>query len=369
MDLHQKIRLMSRLASFERDGDYNFESCIFHASTPKGKVPILKLMQTTMCDKNCVYCAFRRDRDETVRIALKPEEVARGFMELYKAGKVKGLFLSSGIFGNPDFTMERMIDTAKILREKYEFKGYIHLKLMPGASLQSVEEAVKLANRVSINLETSKEERLKGIAKGKSILQDMLPKIEYVDRLIREQKGKSQISQMMVGVGDEKDEEIIRVVDYLNRRFRLSRVYFSAFFPVKGTPLENRPAENPLREYRLYQIDFLIREYGFSFEDLKPVLLDGNLPLNRDPKTAWAEVNRHLFPVEINTASYSMLIRVPGIGKETAKEIIRRRREKRLTSIQDLKGIRNLSKILNYITLNGRYFGQESSSSPFIKQF
>ncbi len=157
---------MSRLASFERDGDYNFESCVFYASTSKGKVPILKLMQTTMCDKNCVYCAFRRDRDETIRIALKPEEIARGFMELYKAGKVSGLFLSSGIFGNPDFTMERMIDTAKILREKYEFKGYIHLKLMPGASLQSVEEAVKVASRVSINLETSKEKRLKDIAKG-----------------------------------------------------------------------------------------------------------------------------------------------------------------------------------------------------------
>ncbi len=122
---------------------------------------------------------------------------------------------------------------------------------MPGASLQSVEEAVKVASRVSINLETSKEKRLKDIAKGKSILQDMLPKIEYVDRLIRDQKGKSQISQMMVGVGDEKDEEIIKAVDYLNKRFRLSRIYFSAFFPVKNTPLENRPAENPKREHRL----------------------------------------------------------------------------------------------------------------------
>ncbi len=122
---------------------------------------------------------------------------------------------------------------------------------MPGASLQGVEEAVKVASRVSINLETSKEKRLKDIAKGKSILQDMLPKIEYVDRLIRDQKGKSQISQMMVGVGDEKDEEIIKAVDYLNKRFRLSRIYFSAFFPVKNTPLENRPAENPKREHRL----------------------------------------------------------------------------------------------------------------------
>lgn len=362
MDLQQKIRLMSRLANFEKDSEKDFESCIFNASTPKGKVPILKLMQTTMCDKNCVYCAFRRDREETVRMALKPEDVARGFMELYKVGKVKGLFLSSGIFGNPDFTMERMIDSVRILREKHHFRGYVHLKIMPGASLQAVEEAVKLADRVSINLETSKEERLKGIAKGKSILHDMLPKIEYVDRLIREHRGKSQISQMMVGVGDEKDDEIIRAVDYLNRRFKLSRIYFSAFFPVKGTPLENKPAENPIREHRLYQVDFLIREYRFSYEDLKPILKDGNLPLDTDPKTAWAEANPHLFPVEINTADYETLIRVPGIGKETAKDIIRRRRENRISSPLDLKGIKNLSRILKYVLLNGKSFYQKELS-------
>lgn len=247
MDLQQKLRIMSRLANFERDGEFNFESCIYEASTPKGKVPILKLMQTTMCDKNCIYCAFRRDREGVPRLFLQPEEIARGFMELYNRGRVKGLFLSSGIFGSAEFTMEKLIDTAKILRDKYGFKGYIHLKLMPGASTQSVEEAVKVANRVSINLETSKEERLKNIAKGKSILKDMLPKIELVDRLIRGQRGKSQITQMMVGVGDEKDEEIIKAVDFLNKRYRMSRVYFSAFFPIKNTPLEDKPPENPIR--------------------------------------------------------------------------------------------------------------------------
>ncbi|MFN4013252.1 MAG: radical SAM protein [Aquificaceae bacterium] len=356
MDLQKKIRLMSRLANFERDGEIiNLESCIFHASTPRGKVPILKLMLTTMCDKNCVYCAFRRDRDKTIRLALKPEEIAKGFMELYRAGKVRGLFLSSGIFGNPEFTMERMIDTVKILREKYAFRGYVHLKIMPGVSLQTVEEAVKVADRVSINLETTKEERLQSIAKGKSILKDMLPKIEYVDRLIRDRKGKSQITQMMVGVGDERDEEIIRAIVYLNKNFRLSRIYFSAFFPVSHTPLESKPPENPLREYRLYQVDFLVREYGFSLEDFKHILKeDGNLPLEKDPKSAWAEANKHLFPVEINTADYHMLIRIPGVGKKSAEEIIRRRREKRLRSVEDLKGIRNLSKILPYITLDGR---------------
>jgi len=212
MEEGQKIRLLSRLTGFERDGDVNLEDCIYMASTPKGRVPILKVMQTTMCDKNCLYCAFRRDRDETPRLYISPDQLARSFMELYRRGRVKGLFLSSGIFGHPEFTMEKMIDTVKILREKYHFNGYVHLKIMPSVSLQTVEEAVKVADRVSINIETSKEERLKRIAKGKSILQDILPKIEAIDKLIREYKGKSQITQMMVGVDGEKDEEILKVV-------------------------------------------------------------------------------------------------------------------------------------------------------------
>ncbi|WP_448587771.1 radical SAM protein [Thermocrinis sp.] len=356
----KKLRILSRLAVFERDGHMDLEKCIYMASTPKGSVPILKVMQTTMCDKNCIYCTFRRDRDETPRLYVSPDNLAKGFMELYRRGAVKGLFLSSGIFGNPEFTMEKMIDTVKILRERYAFKGYIHLKLMPGASVQTVEEAVRVADRVSINLETSKEERLKRIAKGKSILNDMLPKIELVDKLIKNHKGKSQITQMMVGVGEEKDEEIIKAVHFLNRRYRLSRVYFSAFFPIPGTPLENKPPEDPRREHRLYQVDFLIRHYGFSLEDFQKILLNGNLPLDKDPKEAWALANLDLFPVELNRADYYTLIRIPGIGETTAREIMARRRLKKLTTPEDLRGIRNLRKILNYITLDGKYYGKGS---------
>ncbi|WP_340689932.1 radical SAM protein [Hydrogenobacter thermophilus] len=360
MGEEQKLRILSRLTAFERDGDINLESCIYMASTPRGKVPVLKVMQTTMCDKNCTYCAFRRDRDITPRLYIPPEELAKSFMKLYNSNKVKGLFLSSGIFGHSEFIMEKMIDTVKILRSKYDFKGYVHLKLMPGISLQTLEEAVKVADRVSINIETSKEERIKRIAKGKSILQDILPKMEAVNKLLQNYRDKSQITQMMVGVDGEKDEEIIRAVHFLNRHYRLSRIYFSAFFPVKGTPLENRPPESPLREYRLYQVDFLIRDYHFELEDLKRVLVDSNLPLDRDPKEAWAQANPELFPVELNTADYRILIRVPGIGRETAKEIIKRRREKKLGYPQDLKGIRNLKKVLQYTTLNGRYYGTKS---------
>ncbi|MEZ0361630.1 MAG: radical SAM protein [Hydrogenobacter sp.] len=361
MDDKQKFRILSKLTTFERDGEINLESCIYLTSTPKGKVPILKVMQTTMCDRNCTYCVFRRDRDSTPRLYIPSEKLAKSFMDMYRSGMVRGLFLSSGIFGHPEFIMEKMIDTVKILRGKYAFNGYVHLKLMPGVSIQTVEEALKVANRVSINMETCKEERLKKIAKGKSILRDILPKIETVDKLLPKYKGKSQITQMMVGVDGETDEEIISAIHFLNRRYKISRVYFSAFFPVKDTPLENRPPENPLREYRLYQLDFLIRDYGFDLEDIKSILVKGNLPLNKDPKEAWAQAHPDLFPVELNTADYNLLIRVPGIGIETAKEIIKRRRGKRLSSPQDLKGIRNIKKILNYTTLNGRYYGSKLS--------
>jgi predicted DNA-binding helix-hairpin-helix protein len=140
------------------------------ASTPKGKIPILKVMQTTMCDKNCLYCAFRRDRDETPWLYIPPDQLARSFMEPYKRGRVKGFFLSSGIFGHSEFTMEKMIDTVKILRKKYHFNGYVHLKIMPGVSLQTVEEAVKVADRVSINIETSWEQTSGESSKGAQAL-------------------------------------------------------------------------------------------------------------------------------------------------------------------------------------------------------
>lgn len=163
---------------------------------------------------------------------------------------------------------------------------------------------------------------------------------------------------MMVGADGEKDEEILKVVNFLHKKYRLSRIYFSAFFPIKETLLENKQPENPLRKYRLYQAEFLIRDYGFNLEDFSKVLVDGNLPLNMDPKEAWTLANRELFPVEINKADYHLLLRVLCIGKRSAEEIISRRKVKRLSSLEDLKGIRNLKKILRYVTIYGRYYGK-----------
>lgn len=359
MDHQKKLKLLSKLASFECEREPNLEGCIYDASTPRGKKPILKVMQSTYCDKNCDYCVFRRDREATPRIYISPEDLAKGFIELYQKGRVRGLFLSSGIFVHPELTMEKMIDTVSILRKKYGYRGYVHLKLMPGVSQQTLEEAVKLADRVSINIEAPNEDRLKSIAKGKSLRKDIIPRITEVSRILENFPKKDQITQVMVGVTGESDEELLRSSEYLYRKLRLKRVYYSAFFPVRGTPLEDRPPESKRREYRLYQADFLIRDYGFSWRELP---FEGGMLPDRDLKEVWAEKNIHLFPVELNTADYGLLIRVPGIGKKTAKEIIRRRKEGTLRSPADLKGLRNLKKILRYVTLGGRYYGKLTSS-------
>ncbi len=360
MDSYKKLRLLAKLSRFECEHHPDLSDHIYHASTPKGKKPILKVMQATHCDKNCDYCVFRRDRDETPRVMISPKELAKGFMELYRQGRVDGLFLSSGIFIHPEITMEKMLDTIHILRDKYNYNGYVHLKIMPGVSKQTLEEAVKLANRVSLNLESPNERRIKSIAKGKSIRRDILPRLEEISRLMDNYPKKSHITQVMVGVTDETDYELLRSSEYLYRKLHLNRVYYSAFFPVKNTPLENRKPESKKREHRLYQADFLIRDYGFSYKDLVGEM--ENLSQDLDPKEAWALRNMHLFPVEINKSDYHTLIRVPGVGTKTAREILRRRREKPVRKPEDLKGIRNLKKILNYVLLDGKYFGKDHIS-------
>ncbi len=364
MDREKKLRLLARLAVFECDKSPDFKNHIYEACTPRGKTPLLKIMQATHCDRNCDYCVFRRDRDQTPRIFIKPEDLAKGFYELYSKGRVNGLFLSSGIFIHPEITMEKMIDTVKILREKYDYRGYVHLKLMPGVSTQTIEEAVKVADRVSFNIEAPSEERLKKIARSKSLRKDMIPKMAMVSKLLKDYEGKSQITQVMVGTSDETDYEILRGTQYLYRKLGLARVYYSAFFPVPHTPMECRKPESSLRENRLYQADFLIRDYGFSVDELP--FENGRLPQNTDPKTAWAIKNAHLFPVEINTADYETLIRVPGIGPKSAKEIIRRRRSSLLRSPSDLKGLRNIRKMKEFLTFRGIYYGSLLKSSALF---
>ncbi len=349
LDRRERFSLLTKLSLYECEG------FVYNAKSRGGSFPLLKILLSTYCERNCSYCMFRRDREETPRVFIEPEELAEGFYSLYRKGVVRGLFLSSGVFNHPEITMEKMIETVWILRRKYDFSGYVHLKIMPEVSLQTIEEAVKLSDRVSINIEAPTEERLRSIAKGKSLLRDMVPKMRKITEMLREYRDKDQTTQVMVGASGETDRELLRTSEYLYRKLKLRRVYYSGFRPVRNTPMENLPSCPQDRIRRLYQADALIRYYGFSAEDI----LAGRdfLDPSKDPKEIWVERNRDMFPVEINEADPELLIRIPGVGPKTLRKILNRRSISRIRSPRDLRGIGNLRKILRYVLLDGRYYG------------
>lgn len=329
---------------------------------PGGKrLKVLKTLLTSACERNCYYCPFRAGRDMR-RATFKPEEMASVFMGMYRAKMVEGLFLSSGIAGGGVRTQDRLIDTADILRNKYHFRGYLHLKLMPGVEKDQVARAMELASRLSVNLEAPNAKRLEALAPKKDFTGELVTPLKWAEEIRREKsphrswngRWPSTVTQFVVGAAGETDVELLSTSEQLYDQARLGRVYYSAFSPVLDTPLENLPAENPMRQHRLYQSSFLLRDYGFTLEDL-PFTSDGNLPLDRDPKVAWAEEHLAGAPVELNTAGHAELLRVPGIGPRTAERIARSRPQNKLTSLGDLQklGIRT-KPLAPFVLLNGR---------------
>jgi len=309
---------------------------------------------------------------------------------MHKAGLVNGLFLSSGLVRDPDTTQELLNDTARILRTRYEFRGYIHLKIMPGASLEAIKEAARWANRISVNAEAPSEHRLKQIAPDKSFQGEMLPTLERISQVITQKRlewlerkgtiqrfGKgwladldeladvsipsvlSSTTQFVVGAAGESDKELLQTTVQFYRQFNLGRAYFSAFRPICGTQMEDAPPETPIREHRLYQADFLLRRYGFELDEL-PFDDQGNLPRDVDPKLAWALQNPERFPVEVMKAEREELLRVPGIGPETADRIVKARKEGVLLTVEDLQrlGVR-LKRAAPFLTLWGKSLNKE----------
>jgi predicted DNA-binding helix-hairpin-helix protein len=328
---------------------------VHHAIMPGGKrIALLKTLQTSACERDCTYCPFRAGRDFR-RATFTPDEMARVFSEMAQRKQVEGIFLSSGIAGGGIRTQDKIIATAELLRRKYEFRGYIHLKVMPGAEADQIRRAMQLANRVSVNLEAPNTRRLAQLAPHKVFLEELVRPLRMIESIRREQGfGPGSTTQFVVGGADESDREILVTAFQLIREARLSRVYFSAFHPIPDTPLENRAPTLPLREHRLYQSDFLLRQYGFRFDDL---VFDGggNLPLDTDPKVAWAQ--RHLAhaPVELNRAGRSELLRVPGIGLKTVDVILRERHTGRLRELTDLRKLGVIAtRAAPFILLDGR---------------
>ena len=334
---------------------------VTHARLPNGKtIPLLKTMQTSVCERDCNYCCFRSGRD-TPRASLTPDELADAIVKLSRAGIAKGVFLSSGITGGGIRTQDRIIATAEILRNKYLYKEYIHLKIMPGAEKDQIFRAMQLADRVSINLEGPNETSLKKLAPHKVFFSELLEPLKYIE-MIRTQysphlawksQWPSSCTQFVVGAVGETDLDLLQTTSRLRTNFNISRAYYSRFTPVIHTPFENLPPLNPWREHRLYQAFYLFRDYHFDLEDLQ-FSRNGNLTLEKDPKLAWAESNLIGDPIEINTADYNQLLKIPGVGPITAKKILKIRQHHKLDDPSFLRklGI-PIDRAGRFILLNG----------------
>lgn len=337
---------------------------IYPAAGEGGRcVRLFKVLQTNACQGNCLYCANRKDRTFP-RISFRPQELARLFMEYYKRGLVDGIFLSSAIAKSPDESQQDLLRTLKLIRYNFGYEGYIHCKILPGASFELIKEASKVADRLSINLE----------APGKNYLARLSPTKDFHNQLL---KGIGQIAQinvsnplkaglttqLVVGAGQESDREILDMTYELYRKFNLWRVYYSGFTPLKETPLEDHPPCSPWREVRLYQADFLIRKYRFKTAEL-PLDAKGNLPEDIDPKLAWARAHPERFPIEINRASYWDLIKVPGIGRISARRIVWVRKVSKIRDVVALKKLgAQVKRAQNYITLDGKSYFKKALTS------
>ena len=338
---------------------------VCHSFTEDGRcVALLKIMMTNYCIYDCAYCINRRTNDRP-RATLSPAELVELTIEFYRRNYIEGLFLSSGVINNPDYTMERMLRVVKELRTVHHFGGYIHMKSIPGSSRELVMEAGRYADRLSVNVEIPTEQNLRLLAPDKNHETIYRP-MQYIHQGVIESAHErrtcrhaprfapaGQSTQMIVGATDEHDRDILRLSSTLYNVKGMRRVYYSGYIPVNSYD-KRLPAVNsaPLvRENRLYQADWLMRFYGFGVEEI----VEGTSPdldLEIDPKLAWALRHPELFPVDVNRADYAMILRVPGIGVKSARLIVATRRQGRITS-HTLKQIGVVMKKARYFITCG----------------
>jgi len=333
-----------------------------------GKMTLLRILMTNACSFNCHYCPMRRDRD-LPRTLLKPYELVRIFLDAYRRGWCSGLFITTGIPGRPVKVMDDLIQVLELLRIKHGFRGYIHVKLVPGAEPAQIARLTALANRVSVNLEAPCGANLERIAPEKR-LDTTLVELEHVRRQVRENwqeeaSGRPRdplrpggtagmTTQFVVGATPDVDRTILDAVGRLYATQGVHHAHFSAFRPIRDTPMEQVRATPALREQRLYQADYLVRSYGFS---LSEVVFDetGNLPLAHDPKAAWAIAHAEHFPLDVLTAPYESLVRVPGIGPTSARRIVNERRTAVFRSLADLRALGVVTqRAAGFLCIGGR---------------
>lgn len=341
-------------------------------SSDRRCVSLLKILMTNRCIYDCAYCVNRCSR-ETERAILSPEEIADLTIAFYRRNYIEGLFLSSGVYQSPDYTTELLIRTAKILRQEKNFNGYIHMKGIPGTSELLIRELGRYVDRLSINIELPSSAGLKLLAPQKTKEGILLPmRTVHEGILARQEERKKhrkapgfvpagQTTQLIIGATPDSDRTILRLSEALYQRVSLKRVYYSAYVPMLQGP--NLPALTKpplLREHRLYQADWLLRFYQFSADE---ILTDDapDFDLDLDPKACWALRHPECFPVEVNRASYHMLLRVPGIGVQSARRICAARRQAYLSydSLHRLGIV--LKRARYFITCRGRYYGGRKS--------
>ncbi|MGG7152157.1 putative DNA modification/repair radical SAM protein [Clostridium neonatale] len=393
MDLIEKLKILSNAAKYDvscsssgskrkntPSGLGNAAECgICHSFTHDGRcISLLKILFSNDCVFDCKYCINGASKDFQ-RVSFTPDEVCKLTINFYKRNYIEGLFLSSAIIKNPNYTMELLLKTVKKLRTQENFNGYIHLKAIPDADQKLIEKAGTYVDRMSVNIELPSSDSLKLLAPQKSKEKILTPMNTIKNNIIQYKEMKKNIrstplfvpggqsTQLIVGATPESDSKIIKLSESLYNKYDLKRVYYSAYVPVikdnKFLPNISHPPM--VREHRLYQADWLLRFYGFKADEL--LKENENFDLNFDPKTGWALSNLNEFPVEINKAPYETLLRIPGIGVTSALKILKIRRVHKL-DFDDLKKLRIVLKRARYfITCNGKYYGDTLFNNDSIK--
>ncbi len=369
MDLQEKLKILADSAKYDascsssgskrisKDGLGNTAiSGICHSFASDGRcISLLKILLTNSCIYDCKYCLNRRSNN-IKRAIFTPEEICKITINFYRRNYIEGLFLSSGIIKNPDYTMEMLIETIETLRKKYHFNGYIHAKAIPGTSNQLLKKLGSLVDRLSANVELPTENGLKLLAPNKESIN-----VDKIMSYVKDNHTKSfvpagQSTQMIIGATKESDLEIMNKSSNMYDNYKLKRVFYSAYIPVnKDTILPDLITPPLVREHRLYQADWLLRYYNFKVEDL---LNENNPNFNIlvDPKTDWALRHINEFPKEINNCSYNELLKIPGIGVKSARRIMASRRQFTI-KLEDLKRMGVILKRAKYFILcNGSYF-------------
>ena len=342
---------------------------IYEAAARGKCVPLLKTLLTSHCKNDCKYCAFRAER-KCLRTAWNPQKLAEITMHLWSQGKIRGLFLSSSVAKDPDHVTEKQLEVLNNLRSM-GYSGYIHLRIMPGTSRHYIREAVRLADRVGVNLEAPNSDVFDELCPDKGGFKEaILKRLDWIIEEVISLKRKGEVkgrkfgfsragidTQLIVGAVEDNDLQHIRTTEWLYKKLGLRRVYYSGFEPIPQTPLEKRPTCPPWREYRLYQASFLIRDYGITSKELETILNDKGFLPNMDPKRVLAKINPEIFPVNLNTVSFYEIVRIPHIGPTTAKKILEARKTKPIKYSSDLEKILGphlTRKVLQYVEVKDK---------------